>query len=101
METIEYFELRTERLTLKVLGPDFARQSLDYYTRNQAFLAEWNPLPAPDFYTLDYHRERLRVELELIKEGRLVRFWLFKHQDIAFASAIGNIAFNNIVRGAF
>ena len=101
MENIEQLELPTARLVLKVLGPEFARQSLDYYTRNRAFLAEWNPLPAPDFYTLSYHRERLRAELDLIKQDRMVRFWLFKREDVAFDTAIGNIAFSNIVRGAF
>ena len=101
MQNIEHLELLTDRLRLKVLGPDFARQSLDYYTHNQAFLSEWNPIPPADFYALAYHEQRLRVELGLWQEGRLARFWLFKREDIAFATAIGNLAFNNIVRGAF
>src|SRR4051812_44376867 len=101
MQDIEHLELLTDRLCLKVLGPEFARQSLDYYTRNSTFLTEWNPTPAPEFYTLPYHQERLRVELSLMKEDRLARFWLFKREDAAFATAIGNLAFNNIVRGAF
>lgn len=101
MESVEQLELPTARLILKVIGPDFAQQSLDYYIRNRAFLAEWNPTPPADFYTLPYHQERLRVELGLIKEGRMARFWLFKREDAALATAIGNIVFNNIVRGAF
>jgi [ribosomal protein S5]-alanine N-acetyltransferase len=101
MQNIEALELPTDRLRLKVIGPDFAGQSLDYYVRNRAFLIEWNPTPPAEFYTLAYHQERLRVELDLIKEGRLARFWLFKREDAAFTTAIGNIAFNNIVRGAF
>jgi ribosomal-protein-alanine N-acetyltransferase len=101
MPNVEQLELQTERLVLKVLGPSFARQSLDYYARNRAFLAEWNPAPTADFYTLPYHQERLRAELSLIEEGRLARFWLFKRADTAYTAAIGNLAFNNIVRGAF
>ncbi|HEU5102160.1 MAG TPA: GNAT family N-acetyltransferase [Roseiflexaceae bacterium] len=101
MHGIEQLELHTERLVLKVLGPDFAQQSLEYYTRNRAFLAEWNPLPTADFYTLPYHQERLRAEFSMIAEGRMARFWLFKRTDAAYTTAIGNIAFNNIVRGAF
>jgi [ribosomal protein S5]-alanine N-acetyltransferase len=101
MQTIEQLELLTDRLCLKVIGPDFARQSLDYYTRNRVFLSEWNPTPAADFYTLSYHQDRLRVELGLMQEDRLARFWLFKREDAAFATAIGNLVFNNIVRGAF
>jgi ribosomal-protein-alanine N-acetyltransferase len=101
VQDIEQLELPTARLVLKVVGPDFARQSLDYYTRNRAFLAEWNPLPTPEFYTLSHHGERLRAELDQIKQDRMVRFWLFKREDVALDRAIGNIAFNNIVRGAF
>jgi [ribosomal protein S5]-alanine N-acetyltransferase len=101
VQNIDNLELLTDRLRLKVLGPDFARQSFEYYTRNQAFLSEWNPIPAADFYTLAHHQERLRVELGLMQEGRLARFWLFKREDADFATAIGNLAFNNIVRGAF
>ena len=101
MQNIEYLELTTDRLCLKVLGPDFAVQSLDYYTRNRAFLSEWNPIPPAEFYTLAYHQERLRNEINVMKEGRLVRFWIFKREDARFTTAIGNLAFNNIVRGAF
>jgi ribosomal-protein-alanine N-acetyltransferase len=101
MQDIEQLELLTERLRLKVIGPDFARQSLDYYVRNRDFLSEWNPTPSADFYTLPYHQARLRIELELMQEDRLARFWLFKREDAAYTTAIGNLAFNNIVRGAF
>ena len=101
MHDIENIELPTDRLILKVIGPDFAHQSLDYYLRNRAFLTEWNPTPAAEFYTLAHHQERLRVELVLMNEGRLARFWFFKREEAAFTSAIGNIALNNIVRGAF
>src|SRR5215208_7043584 len=101
MQNIEHLELLTERLCLKVLGPDFAAQSLDYYTRNRAFLSEWNPIPPTEFYSLAYHHERLRAELGVMQEGRLVRLWIFKREDAALATVIGNLAFNNIVRGAF
>src|SRR6266508_2331308 len=101
IQSIENLELLTDRLRLKVIGPDFAGQSLDYYARNRAFLIEWNPTPAAEFYTLPYHQERLRVELGLMKEGRLARFGLFRREDAGFTTAICNIAFNNVVRGAF
>jgi len=101
MQNIEQLELLTDRLRLKVLGPDFASLSLDYYARNYTFLTEWNPTPAADFYTLPYQRERLQGELDLMKEGLLARFWLFKREDVSWTTAIGNLGFNNIVRGAF
>ena len=92
MQNIEHLELLTARLRLKVLGPDFARQSLDYYTRNHAFLSEWNPTPAADFYTLAYHQERLRVELAQITiliaaflVLRLLKKWTLQVQMIGSA----------------
>ena len=101
MQSIEQLELTTERLILKVIGPEFAPQALDYFLRNRAFLTEWNPAVSEDFYTLPYHQERLRSELELMIEGRSLRFWLFKKEDLTFERTIGNLAFNNIIRGAF
>ena len=44
-KTSNILELLTDRLRLKVLGPDFARQSLDYYTRNQRFSERVEPDP--------------------------------------------------------
>jgi ribosomal-protein-alanine N-acetyltransferase len=97
----EPLELHTERLILKVLDPSFAPQVLGYYVRNQAFLKEWSPAAVDTFYTLEYQREHLQAELDLMNDGRMLRLWLFRKQDAAFERTIGNVGFNNIVRGAF
>jgi [ribosomal protein S5]-alanine N-acetyltransferase len=99
--TNDTLELQTDRLTLKVLGPAFAPQVLDYFVRNQAFLKEWNPAVGDDFYTLPFQEQKLQAELEEIGAGRMLRLWLFKRDDLRFERAIGSIGFNNIVRGAF
>lgn len=98
---LDNLELHTDRLTLRVIGPPFAERVLDFYVRNREFLREWSPAPAAEFYTLAFQRERLEADLELIRRGQLLRLWLFRREDAAFATAIGSVAFNNIVRGSF
>lgn len=97
----ETLDLRTDRLTLQTLDPSFAPQVLDYYVRNKAFLKEWSPAAGDAFYTLEYQRERLQAELDLMHDGRMLRLWLFRKEDAALKRVIGNVGFNNIVRGVF
>jgi ribosomal-protein-alanine N-acetyltransferase len=94
-------ELHTTRLALRTLDASFAARCLDYITRNREFLKEWDPLPNPAAYTLEFQEERLRAEQELRSQDRVVRLWLFKKDDRALERIIGELAFSNIVRGAF
>lgn len=94
-------ELRTERLVLKTLDPSFAARVLDYWTRNWGFFREWNPAVDAAFFSLAFQRDRLQSELDLMNDDRMVRFWLFEREDRAFERIIGDLAFSNIVRGAF
>jgi len=89
----------TERLMLKVLDESYAEVVLDYYIRNKDFLAQWEPSREEEFYTKQYHEEQLRKDISGMKNGNLLRLWVFKKQDES--RTIGTIAFNNIVRGAF
>jgi [ribosomal protein S5]-alanine N-acetyltransferase len=94
-------ELRTDRLILRTIDPSFAARSLDYVVRNREFFTPWNPLVDETFYTLAAQEEKLRIERELRAQDRTVRLWLFKREDRAYERVIGDLAFSNIVRGAF
>ena len=94
-------ELYTERLVLRTLDDSFAARCLDYFVRNQDFFREWNPLSDDTFYTLEFQAQKLRVERELLAQDRVLRLWLFDKQDRAYERIIGDLAFSNIVRGAF
>lgn len=98
---LEYrgFRIETERLMLKVLDESYAAPILDYYLRNKDFLTPWEPARPEGFYTLAYHREVLRVELERMDDNTMVKFWIFKKE--APLRPIGAAALNNIVRGCF
>ena len=91
----------TERLILKVLDDTFSGQVLDYYIRNKDFLEEWEPKRPAEFYTLESQAAQLKAEYRDFEENRALRLWIFKKVKPEEDRAIGLIAFNNIVRGAF
>lgn len=90
---------KTKRLVLKILDKTFAESVLDYYSRNKEFLKEWEPLREEVFYTKEYHEKKLTEDLMSLVKGNLFRLWIFiKGND---NRTIGNVSFNNIIRGAF
>jgi ribosomal-protein-alanine N-acetyltransferase len=94
-------ELRTDRLVLRTIDESFAARVLDFAIRNRSFIAEWNPIVDDIYYTREFQKQRLQIERELLDQDRGVRFWLFKRHDRSFERIIGDLAFSNIVRGAF
>ena len=93
-------ELHTERLLLKTLGETWAERLLAYQLRNREFWREWNPLTPDEFYTLEAQRARLRADYELQRQGGGLRLYLLR-RGAADGPIVGDLAFNNIVRGAF
>lgn len=98
---VENLGLHTDRLALKVLGPEYARQVLAYLVRNRAYFKQWNPATTEDYFTLEYQEQRLRNELALTVDGWMLRLHLFERADSGFERVIGDLALNNIIRGAF
>jgi len=89
----------TERLVLKVLDKSHAKLVIDYYSRNNYFLEEWDSVKGEEFYTKRYQEEQLEKELSNIENNNSFRLWIFKKQNNS--RIIGNVGFNNIIRGAF
>jgi ribosomal-protein-alanine N-acetyltransferase len=92
-------EYETDRLSLKILGPEHADLVLDYYYRNKEFLVEWDPDREDDFYTKSNQASQLKYELSEYKKGNFFRLWIFKKFDDN--KTIGNICFSNIIYGNF
>ena len=88
----------TDRLYLRILKPNYAREVLEYYKRNHNFLNEWEPKRPKDFYTLSYQKRQLSYEYNMFKDSKSVRLWIFKKED---NKLIGNICFSNIIMGNF
>lgn len=94
-------ELHTTRLTLRTLDAAHAPQVTDYLRRNRMFFTPWSPTFEDAYFTVAAQRERLQHEAERRARGDQVRFWLFARADAQHAQIIGDLAFSNIIRGAF
>lgn len=92
-------EYETERLVLKILKPKDSKLVLDYYHRNKDFLKAWEPQRDELFYTNAYQKEFLRQDWINFKQSSLVKFWIFKKDDLN--KVIGSICFSNIIMGNF
>lgn len=101
MSDIPPMTLSSERLLLSTLGPEAAQQVLDYLVRNEEFSRPWNPLPAPDYFTLETQRVRLEREQYMRAGQNQYRFWLFARDDTQRRHILGDLALSNIVWGAF
>lgn len=88
--------MENEFFTLVPADPSLAEAVLRYYLRNREFLAPFEPMRSPEFYTLLGQRELLAREKAARAEQRGWRFYLVRQGEV-----IGAIGLNNVVWGAF
>lgn len=98
-----YVRLTTPRLLLH--APDVSPGSTqavavaDFYQRNTAHFAPWDPPQPPDHATPDVVRQALADGADAFATGRALRWWL---QPIeAPGRVIGSVHLSGVVRGAF
>lgn len=91
--------LETPRLLLRPAHPRLAKAAADFYTRNADFLRPFEPASPPDFCTVSCQRALLRQDCRAAREDRGLRYWIFLREQPQ--RAIGCVALNNIVLGAF
>jgi ribosomal-protein-alanine N-acetyltransferase len=90
--------LETPRLVVRLADEPEARAVVEYFTRNRAHLAPWEPRHPEAFYSDGYWRERLSLyKLEAL-EGRGWRAMMFERAHPE--RVVGTISLTNIVRGA-
>ncbi len=88
----------SDRLTLRLLAPADVPAVLAYQVANAAHLAPTSPLPPPGYLTEAFWRERVERDRADAADGRAVRFFLFPNGEPG--RVVGNLAVNNITRGA-
>lgn len=94
-----YKEYATERLILKTLSIVDAKITVDYYNKNEKFLEKWDPAHEELFFSQNYQENMLaRHQIEMIN-GKSLKLWIFKKENPY--TTIGNVHFNNIIRGSF
>lgn len=95
------FEIQTERLIVKLPDESFAKQVTEYYSRNKDFFEQWVPAYTDDQFLADMNRRRLKLNLELFKEGRSIKLWVFDKTDDTMSKIIGDVSFSEIVYEPF
>jgi ribosomal-protein-alanine N-acetyltransferase len=91
--------LKTQRLLLTPANENLAAMAADFYRRNEAHLAPWDP-PAPmALATESFQQERLRREAAEMAVGAAYRWCL---QPLAGPTIIvGKVSLTQIARAAF
>ena len=89
----------TARLALRLAAPSFAVALSEYYRRNRAFFSAFDPQREDAFFTEAEQRILLERDVELAREDRGYRFYLFLRGEPE--RLIGMVGLSNLVRGAF
>ena len=89
----------TARLVLRPAAPDLSAAVADYYVRNRAFLAPFDPAREEDFFTAEGQRVLLEEEAARREAGRSHRFYLSLKERPG--EVVGLVGLNDLVRGAF
>ena len=100
MEQVEDFRIETKRLVLRTLDPSFDSRLLAYHLRNEDHFRRSGPLLAGEFFTRAFQERRLELEMEMMRDDKLVRFFIFHRDDSEYTKIIGDLGFSNIIRGA-
>jgi len=69
-------QLHTPRLLLRAPSPELAPAVLDFYQRNAAHFAPWDPPLPEDFYDQGAIATRLQAGAEAFEAGNAHRYWI-------------------------
>lgn len=90
--------LKTQRLVLRPLDTDDAHRLLEYVQTNRQWLAPWEPLHPPGYFTLEGQRNILYQSVEDRRSETGVLFGIFERTPPT-GRLFGRISVSGIVRG--
>ncbi|MPQ42875.1 GNAT family N-acetyltransferase [Clostridium tarantellae] len=93
---ISQFEIVGKRIVLKNLTPEYAKDMLDYYIKNEKHLREFEPSRDNSFYTYEGQKSLLIESYKQFIDGSALDLGIFKNNKL-----IGKIKVSNIVYGSF
>ena len=70
-------QYQTQRLILKVLGPDYSSDVLRFYLKDRELFEHYEADRSPNFYTAEHQRTILQLEYGLTLKLAQVRFYVF------------------------
>jgi [ribosomal protein S5]-alanine N-acetyltransferase len=93
--------LTTPRLRIAHVQPGHEAETADFFARNRAHFARWDP-PAPgDFYSVGFWERSIARSVEDFAADRAVRLDLFDASVPDSRVVIGRMGFSQIARGPF
>lgn len=94
-------ELTTPRLRVAHVRPGYEAETVDFFERNRAHFARWDP-PAPaDFYSVGFWERSFLRSIDDFAADRAVRLDLFDRSESTGRVVIGRMGFSQIFRGPF
>jgi len=87
----------SSRLLLRLGTKQDVPEIINYFYKNQEHLAPWQPLWHSNFLTQEFWQQQVEENLKGFQSDRSLKLFIFKAQS---AEIIGQINFNNFVRGA-
>lgn len=97
---IPFTELKTERLLLRPLGPDFALDVARYLRRNRDFFREAGPSVEAEFFTPSFQNIRLKwVEAARVR-GESIRFFMLNPESEEL-EIVGDISISQVKQVPF
>ena len=91
-------QYETQRLILKVLGPDYSNDVLRFYLRDRELFEQYEADRSPNFYTEAHQRTILQLEYGLTLKLAQVRFYVFLKE--APEKIIGTVCLYDISCGS-
>ena len=89
-------QYETNRLVLKVLGPDYSSDVLRFYLKDKELFEKYEADRSPNFYTEAHQRNILYLEYGLTLKMSQVRFYVFLKEDPS--TIIGTVCLYDISR---
>lgn len=87
-------QYETQRLVLKVLGPDYSWDVLRFYERDKDLFEKYEADRNPHFYTEPHQRTTLQLEYRLCLNFSHIRFYVFQKEDLS--TIIGTVCLYDI-----
>lgn len=87
-------QYETERMYLKVLNEKDAPLVLNFYEKNLAEFAKYEPIPEKEVHLLSYQAKNMQYEYAAFCQGKMARYYMFL-KDNPFI-IIGTISYRNI-----
>ena len=92
-------EYQTERLILRVLTPDYAKDVCRFVTRNREQFEKYEPFLPANYYTPEHQQTILSAELKLALQSRNIRYYVFLKENPE--QIIGTVALHNITTASY